>query len=255
MRLILTAGHDRAPHVAALAELLRREGHTVAAILVVSPYSLTRLRGLARQRGRGFLGEAARKLAGRGGGAGDPLDDFLAEAGIAERSLRRWARAHGAAYHRVPDLNAPAAVCAARASRADGVIYGGGGILRAPFLDAVDGRVLNAHAGPLPHVRGMNACEWALLLGHAPAVTIHLIDRGIDTGAVLESIPVPVEPGDTVDRLRARTAVLGVQGLVRAAPRLAGPLPAVGGGAPSRQCFVLAPVLRELLEARLAGNS
>jgi methionyl-tRNA formyltransferase len=30
----------------------------------------------------------------------------------------------------------------------------------------------------------MNACEWALLLGHAPAVTIHLIDRGIDTGTM-----------------------------------------------------------------------
>ena len=254
--MVLTAGHDRALHVVAVAELLRRRGHAVSAILVVSPFRVSRVRALVRQRGRGFLGQAARRLAGRAGGPPgerDALAELLAREGVAERSLRRWARAHAAAYHVVPDLNAPVAVRAA--SGADGVVYGGGGILRRPFLDAVGGRVLNAHAGPLPRVRGMNACEWTVLLGLAPAVTIHVIDAGIDTGGVVETIPLPVCPGDGVESLRSRSVALGVEGLVRAAPVLAGPLPPpCPDPAPERQCFVMAPVLRELLQARLRAG-
>jgi hypothetical protein len=258
MRLLLTAGHDRAAHVLALAELLRRGGNEVAAVLVVSPFSVARVRALARQRGPGFLRAAARRLAGvRPDAAGDdPLRALLAREGITDRSLKGWAARHGVPYHGVASLNEPAAVRAAREARADGVLYGGGGILGRDFLGAVDGRVLNAHSGPLPAIRGMNACEWSLLLGLPPAVTIHVIDAGIDTGGVLESIPLPVEPGDDVDRLRAKCTVLGVQGLLRAVPRLADALPpAPAAGAPHRQCFVMAPVLREVVDRRLARPS
>ncbi|HEX2077322.1 MAG TPA: formyltransferase family protein [Longimicrobium sp.] len=256
MRVVLTAGHDRALHVVAVAELLRRRGHAVAAVLVVSPFRVSRVKALVRQRGRGFLRQAARKLAGRAAapsGGRDALAELLAREGVAERSLRRWAGAHGVPYHVVPDLDAPAAVRAV--SGADGVIYGGGGILRRPFLEAARGRVLNAHAGPLPRVRGMNACEWTLLLGLSPAVTIHVIDAGIDTGGVVETIPLPVCPGDGVESLRSRAVALGVEGLVRAAPVLLGPLPPpCPVAAPERQCFVMAPVLRDLLEARLRAG-
>ena len=257
-RLLLTAGFDRALSVVALGELLTREGHQVVGVLVVSPYSLKRLRRLIRQRGRGILLQSARRLLGMGGGGGgtDPLAEFLDAESIPERSLRTWARRRQVDYQVVPTLNGERAIAFLQASRIDGVLYGGGGILRSVFLKAAEGRVLNAHMGPLPEIRGMNACEWALLLGLPPSVTIHVIDRGIDTGGILESIPVSVEPGDTIEMLRARATVLGVQGLVRGAQRLAQPLPTRSANpAPGRQCFVLAPVLRELLEFRLARDA
>jgi len=258
LRVWLTAGFDGALNVVALAELLRRDGIALAGLLVVSPYQLGRLRRLVRQRGPSFVKTAARRLLGygdgvsAGAGLADPLTAFLIEHGIAERSLKRWARVHGVPYHRVSSLNHPDALAVVRASTADGVLYGGGGILAPAFLEAAEGRVLNAHAGPAPEIRGMAACEWALLLGLQPRVTIHFIDRGIDTGPVVASIPVEVEPGDTIARLRSKCIVLGVVGLRREVEALRRPLglSQPGAGA-SRQCFVLAPALAELLELRL----
>jgi folate-dependent phosphoribosylglycinamide formyltransferase PurN len=257
MRVLLTAGFDRALHVVALAELLTRAGHDVAHVLVVSPFDLRRARGLVRQRGTKALGFAARRIAGfRSRNAPDALDRLLEQQGIAERSLRTWCSKRGVARSTVASLDSNAAIDIVRASRVDGVVYGGGGILRAEFIDACGGRVLNAHAGPLPDVRGMNALEWSLLLGKPPAVTIHVIDCGIDTGPALEQIPVPVHAGDTIDALRARCTVLGVEGLVRNVARLAGPLPVRASHADAgRQCFVMASVLRELVEHELRGGT
>jgi folate-dependent phosphoribosylglycinamide formyltransferase PurN len=258
LRVWLTAGFDRAVPAVALAELLRRDGVGVAGILVVSPYQITRVRQLIRQRGLTVLGPAARRLLGRSAGArgdaapADPLVAFAKEHGIDERSLSRWARRHGVPYHRVSSLNHPRALAAIRASAADGVLYAGGGILKPAFLEAARGRVLNAHAGPAPEIRGMAACEWALLLGLPPQVTIHFIDQGIDTGPVLARLPLEVEPGDTIARLRSKAVVRGIMGLRREIEALRRPLPHTPPGAgASRQCFVLAPALAELLELRL----
>ena len=133
------------------------------------------------------------------------------------------------------------------------MIYGGGGgILKLPFINAAEGRILNAHSGPLPEIRGMNACEWSLLLGLPTEMTIHVIDQGIDTGPVLETIPIEVEPGDDVETLRSKCAVLGVEGLLRAADRIHDLPESRPQGELGLQCFVLAPALRELLDWKLA---
>jgi hypothetical protein len=72
---------------------------------------------------------------------------------------------------------------------------------------------------------------------------------------VLEVVPIAVERGDTLARLRGKCVVAGVRGLVRALGVLAGPLPRRAPAAASRrQCFTLAPVLRELLEQRLEAR-
>lgn len=258
MRVVLTAGFDRALHAIALAELARREGHEIAAVLVVRAMRASRVRQLVRQRGVRSLFDAAKRMVGAAakGSSDDALERFLVERGVSQRSLAAWCSQHGVPHVAVESLNSPEAAESIRASRCDGVLYGGGGILKQPFLEACRGRVLNAHSGPLPDVRGMNACEWSLLLGATPSVTIHVIDEGIDTGGVLETIAVEVERGDSIASLRGKCVIAGVEGLLRAMPALSGPLPRRAGGAgASRQCFTLAPVMRELLEARLAARS
>jgi len=254
VRLVLTAGFNGALHAVALAELATRAGHSVAGVLVVNPYSIRRVRQLLRQRGAAALRVAAGRLAGRppAGSADETMERFLRDQGIQERGLSTWCTTRKVPLHVVPDLDVPRAIEVLRASGCDGVLYAGGGILRKPFIEAAGRRVLNPHSGLLPDIRGMNACEWSLLLGLPPTVTIHYIDEGIDTGAILERIPIEVEPGDTIDVLRAKCVVAGVEGVLRAIPALGQPIPpAMPGSATHRQCFTLAPVLRELLEARL----
>ena len=44
---------------------------------------------------------------------------------------------------------------------------------------------LKPHYGPLPSVRGMNATEWALLLGEPTGVTIHFVVPEVDQGVLV----------------------------------------------------------------------
>jgi len=78
-------------------------------------------------------------------------------------------------------------------------------LLRPAFLERFPGRVVNIHPAPLPAFPGARPLEDLLAAG-APqaAATVHYVDDGVDTGAVIASELVPVLPGDTVETLRER---------------------------------------------------
>lgn len=55
--------------------------------------------------------------------------------------------------------------------------------------------LINVHNGPLPKYRGVNPINWALKnreMEHG--VTVHLIDAGIDTGAILGKVVFSIYP-------------------------------------------------------------
>jgi hypothetical protein len=257
LSVIITAGFAASPSAIALTQLLLRDGVRVAGIMIVTPFQLARARTLLQARGFKALKSAALRALGAARmyprEACDPIDGFFASEGLKRIALPALARQSGIPYKSFRCLNSPEAISFLRANNPTGVAYCGGGILRKPFLSAVEGKVLNAHAGPLPQVRGMNATEWSLLLGLPLEVTIHFIDAGVDTGPVLARLPIALTPGDTLDTLRLRAVVNGVQGLYRNIQALAAPLPRK---APDRaqfvQTFVLAPAMRDLAQWRLA---
>ena len=78
-------------------------------------------------------------------------------------------------------------------------------LLRPGFLARFPGRVVNVHPAPLPAFPGAHPLEDVLAAG-APeaAATVHYVDEGVDTGAVIASEAVPVLAGDTVESLRER---------------------------------------------------
>lgn len=250
--VLLTAGYDRAWHSVYIAERLRRLGHGPKLILLAYPVSPTRVRAILRNRG---LAAVLAYLSRKDSSVGDsPMRAAVRALGIRRPSLRAWAREHRVPLMVVGDLNTKRAVRAAERLKPQVAAYSGGGILRSPFLRACGHIVLNCHSGPLPAVRGMNALEWSLLLGHATGVTVHLIDEGIDTGPVLEWVEVQPVPGDTLDSLRERLVLIGAESLVRWVLRaLKGELaPATSTGPRQRQCFVVAPALREVASRRLS---
>ena len=78
-------------------------------------------------------------------------------------------------------------------------------LLRKPFFDHYGGRIVNTHSAPLPDFPGAHPIEDVLAAGAAEsAATVHYVDEGIDTGAVIVAERVPVLEGDTVETLRAR---------------------------------------------------
>lgn len=251
--VLLTAGYDRAWHSVLIAESLRRQGTPPTMILVAYPMSLGRIRTLLRSRGRAAI---LRYLLRRNSSDSSRPTLVQLEAnklGVDSPSLKRWASRHGVQVVTTGDLNAASTVQRVAELQPAITAYSGGGILRLPFIEATGHRILNAHSGLLPMVRGMNALEWSLLLNQPTGVTMHLIDEGIDTGAVAEWIPVVPNHGDTLDQLRERLVLAGVQGMVRWVSRALGNrlLTAPAIGLRQRQCFVVAPALREICERRL----
>jgi phosphoribosylglycinamide formyltransferase-1 len=58
---------------------------------------------------------------------------------------------------------------------------------------------VNVHPSLLPAFPGARAVEDALSAGvDTTGVTIHYVDEGLDTGAVIRQEPVPVEPRATL---------------------------------------------------------
>lgn len=252
MSVILTAGFDKAKNALALATMLHRDGVAIKGVLVVNPFNVKRLRAYVRQRGAGFVVKAFGRLRGNDSSQKeDAVSKLLKDEQVRHTSLKAWAAEHDVPYKLVDSLNGDDSISFVTSKEVDWLVYAGGGILRKAFINAARERILNAHAGPLPQVRGMNACEWSLLLGQPPHVTVHLINRGIDTGGIFKQYPVAVYEADTIEALRARSTAVGIRALHETV--LANPTDLPDKQVPvSRQCFVLAPALKELLEQRLA---
>jgi formyltetrahydrofolate-dependent phosphoribosylglycinamide formyltransferase len=66
-------------------------------------------------------------------------------------------------------------------------------------------RIVNTHPALLPAFPGAHAVRDALAAGvDTTGVTVHWVDEGVDTGPVIAQEPVPVEPDDDEESLRAR---------------------------------------------------
>jgi len=91
-------------------------------------------------------------------------------------------------------------------ARPDLVVLAGFMRLLGPaFLDRFRGRVINIHPSLLPAFPGLEAQKQALEYGvRFTGCTVHYVDYGMDSGAIIDQRVVEVIPGDDVDSLSAR---------------------------------------------------
>lgn len=102
-------------------------------------------------------------------------------------------------------------------------------ILKRPVIDVPRTGVLNIHPGFLPAWRGAMTYFWPLRRRATHGgVSVHWIDEGIDTGALLARRKFRLRPGTTQQRVLVRAAVTGARLLKRVVGQLArGRRPAV----------------------------
>jgi methionyl-tRNA formyltransferase len=106
----------------------------------------------------------------------------------------------GLDIRRIGSVNSKACRDALRELNPDVVAVYGTRIIRRETLRAVAVPFINYHAGINPKYRGQHPGYWALVNGdpeHA-GVTIHLVDEGVDTGAVLYQARVAFTPEDDI---------------------------------------------------------
>lgn len=78
-------------------------------------------------------------------------------------------------------------------------------VLKGNFLRAFEGRIVNVHPSLLPSFPGLEA--WKQALDHGVKVTgctVHFVDAGVDSGAIIGQQTVPVLDDDTPETLHQR---------------------------------------------------
>lgn len=92
------------------------------------------------------------------------------------------------------------------------VVAAFGQILRQPVLDLPPRGCINVHASLLPRWRGAAPIQYAIRAGdEQTGVTIMLMDIGLDTGPMLTSQAIPIDPRETGATLHDKLAALGAE--------------------------------------------
>ncbi len=78
-------------------------------------------------------------------------------------------------------------------------------VLKARFLDAFPGLVINLHPSLLPSFPGLDAIGQAWRRGvKVTGCTVHRVSAEVDGGPIIDQLPVRIEPGDTLETLEAK---------------------------------------------------
>ena len=97
-------------------------------------------------------------------------------------------------------------VAALQSARVDLIVLAGFmRVLKGDFLRAFEGRIVNIHPSLLPSFPGLEA--WKQALDHGVKVTgctVHFVDAGVDSGAIIGQQAVPVLDQDVPASLHAR---------------------------------------------------
>jgi len=103
-------------------------------------------------------------------------------------------------------LNESVAVNTLKKFKPDIVVFTGGGLIRNDVLENSGTGVLNCHMGVLPQYRGMDVIEWPMLEDNFEEIgmTVHFMDKGVDTGDIIEITKLKVEPNENIKQLRER---------------------------------------------------
>ncbi len=171
-------------------------------------------------------------------------------------SLADWADARGIPVARHDRLGDEACLQALRELRPDLAILAGADIVPAAVLEIPRLGTLNAHYGLLPHYRGMNVTEWSVYHDDPVGVSVHWVDPGIDTGAILARTPITVAAGDTLADLRAKHRQAAAQLLVACSRSIAAGTEQPISQQPQdgRQYYRMHPELLRVVERKLQSG-
>lgn len=169
-----------------------------------------RLGVLGSGKGSNFVAIAEAIAAGRVPAQIAIVLSDVAEAGILEharqRSLPAQFIAPGQFRTKLDEEAERAYVTALQSAQVDLIVLAGFmRVLKGDFLRAFEGRIVNVHPSLLPSFPGLEAWKQALDQGvKVTGCTVHFVDAGVDSGAIIGQQTVPVLDDDTVATLHAR---------------------------------------------------
>ncbi len=100
-------------------------------------------------------------------------------------------------------------IAAVREAQPDLVVLAGFmRVLKAGFLGAFAGKIINLHPSLLPAFPGLDGIGQALRARvKETGCTVHEVTLEVDAGRILDQARVPIEPGETIESLTAKVHV------------------------------------------------
>jgi methionyl-tRNA formyltransferase len=136
------------------------------------------------------------------------------------------------------------------------VVLGGTRIILPHIFNLPSRGTVNAHPGLLPWLRGSSSVAWALYKNLPVGSTIHFVDKGIDTGAIIARRQLPIQRGMNYERIVRQVLTLSGELMAETLERFeAGDVKAEAQGAAAGETLrVIPPELLEEAKAKLASE-
>ena len=119
---------------------------------------------------------------------------------------------------RVSSANSVECINVLKEVNPDIVVVNGTRILTQEVLDCVNATFINMHAGITPKYRGVHGAYWALCNKDYEnvGVTVHLVDKGIDTGNIIYQSKISISEKDNFCTYPLLQTAAGVQDELKA---------------------------------------
>ena len=247
MRVAVITGETLDAQQRLFVDAVRRGGELVGIVQV-------RTKPRRRRRGRRYVQRLRQEGLLR-------TTDFLG--GVAASAVvkpRLYRQVDAALAEHVPDdptegvpivdggiVNTESEVRAIQGLEPDLLYQAGPGIVREPIFTAAPRGMIHVHHGILPAIKGVASPEWAVIEQERAwlGVTLHFIDAGIDTGALVAQGRPAIAEGDTWADVRARLSLLGARLIAEGIRALDGGLEGLPQPPELRSEYRTSPVLSE----------
>ena len=204
--LIIAPTNFQSYATAVLIKLLKDPDMEVVGVLVHA-FNLSRLRNEFKRDGKRIFYKVLNKAILNEKKSLDYSFDtpkrYLVQSGI-KPNLKSLCNLNNIYYKKVSSFNSANLIDDLTNLKIDIGAFCGGGLLRNRFLESFSFGVLNCHMGVLPKYRGMDVVEWPFLENEnrQVGITCHLMDKGIDTGDILEIVKVDSDKFENFIELR-----------------------------------------------------
>lgn len=172
---------------------------------------------------------------------------------IPRMTIADYAKENEIKFFEVENLNNEESVSILQQLKTDILILGGVPIIRRLVLEVPKFATLNVHMGLLPAFRGKNVAEWSVYLDAQVGVTVHMVDPGVDTGAILCRHEIDVSDCPSIAEMRSKVSFIQHKVLAQCARSFADGkiVPETQENQTGKQYFAMHPRLLRIVEKKL----
>ena len=206
-KIIVFSPNPESYWTTSVCELLIRKGITIEAVFV-KKFTLKRFLGEFNRDGFRLVNKIFKKLILKKHAYSKNTSNVISYRNKKNITLKNVnnLRKNGVSVFYVNDLNSKFVESKLKLINPYLCVFTGGGLIRENILNNSGVGVINCHMGILPKYRGMDVVEWPILLNdfNNLGITVHFMDKGVDTGDIIKTYKVKPQANDSIKTLRER---------------------------------------------------